>query len=269
MCFGEHREEAVDRPDGDTGPVGDRETGFADPHGLVQFADRQVVGGESRVRRNHGMDVTRSFRVLRAREDPCLLEIGPRPLQLVAAEIDQAGEDEQAGEDRPLVEGSRQRDRLLTERDSVLPVSGGIRILDRYLVEEEAEQGRVQLLGEAGAGVEVVLAFIGLGGQTGHHRHRPVASAHQRRVARFFCQGYRLEPVLPGWLGISCPGMEQQELPMHSREEGAIAASFGDRQRSLELGPRLAPPTQHVEADAPVHADATEQVEVTAGRLDR
>jgi hypothetical protein len=58
MRFGEHREEAVDRPDGDTGPIGDRETGFADPDGLVEFADRRVVGDESRVRRNHGMNVT-------------------------------------------------------------------------------------------------------------------------------------------------------------------------------------------------------------------
>ena len=85
------------------------------------------------------MDVTRSFRVLCPRENPSLFEVGPRPLQFVAAEIDQAGDYEQAGEGRPLVESSSQHDRLLTERDSVLPISGGIGILDRHLVELESE----------------------------------------------------------------------------------------------------------------------------------
>jgi len=75
----------VDRPDGDTGLVGDRETGFADPHCFIPFADRQVIGSEPRVRRKHGMDVTCSFRVFGSAENPRFLEVGPRPLEFVTA----------------------------------------------------------------------------------------------------------------------------------------------------------------------------------------
>ena len=159
---------------------------------------------------------------------------------LAAPEIEQPGPDQDARKQRALTERARHRDRALGQRDAVVPIADAGSVLDLDFRRPDAEQRRVELVGNAVRLGDVTTHIVRLAGETGQRRERPVRRPGDapltwrvRRARSPGCRSRSRRSAGPD------PQVEQQQRSVHASQQRVVAQLRSDRERALDLCARL------------------------------